>query len=150
MASTSLTSTRASDCSRSRSPRGHHVVAVEGDRVGGRDLVTNAEPFGQRLRTIRTSVEDALRQVGKDRFDAIVLDPPRTGVSPSALDGVISLRTPRLVYVSCDPATLARDSARLVASGYNLMALRAFDLFPNTAHVEAVARFEREGVRVLK
>ena len=127
--------------------RGHHVVAVEGDRVGGRDLVTNAEPFGQRLRTIRTSVEDALRHVGKERFDAIVLDPPRTGVSPAALDAVISLRTPRLVYVSCDPATLARDSARLVASGYNLTALRAFDLFPNTAHVEAVARFERDGVR---
>jgi tRNA/tmRNA/rRNA uracil-C5-methylase (TrmA/RlmC/RlmD family) len=127
--------------------RGHDVVAVEGDRVGGRDLVTNAEPFGPRLRAIRTSVEDALWQVGKERFDAIVLDPPRTGVSPPALDAVISLRTPRLVYVSCDPATLARDSARLVASGYNLTTLRAFDLFPNTAHVEAVARFEREGVR---
>ncbi len=71
-----------------------------------------------------------------------MLDPPRTGVSPAALDAVISLRTPRLVYVSCDPATLARDSARLVASGYNLTSLRAFDLFPNTAHVEAVAGFE--------
>ncbi len=124
--------------------RGHHVVAVEGDRTSGRDLATNAEPFGDRLRPIRTSVEDALRQIGKERFDAIVLDPPRTGVSPAALAAVISLRTPRLVYVSCDPATLARDSARLVASGYNLSSLRAFDLFPNTAHLEAVAVWERK------
>ena len=89
-------------------------------------------------------MEDALRQIAKERFDAIVLDPPRTGVSPAALDAVISFRTPRLVYVSCDPATLARDSARLMASGYNLSSLRAFDLFPNTAHLEAVAVWERK------
>ena len=123
--------------------RGHHVIAVEGDRIAGRDLVTNAEPFRERLRPIRTSVEEALRKIGKERFDTIVLDPPRTGVSAPALDAVISLRVPRVVYVSCDPPTLARDSARLVASGYNLTSLQAFDLFPNTAHVETVVVWER-------
>jgi 23S rRNA (uracil1939-C5)-methyltransferase len=124
--------------------RGHDVVAVEGDRISGRDLATNAAPFGERLRPIRASVEDGLRQIAKTRFDTIVLDPPRTGVSAAALDAVISFRTPCLVYVSCDPPTLARDSARLVASGYRLASLRAFDLFPNTAHVEAVAVWTRE------
>ena len=123
--------------------RGHYVIAVEGDRVSGRDLAANAEPFGDRLRTVRTSVEEALRQIAEERFGTIVLDPPRTGVSPAALDAVVSLRAPRVVYVSCDPPTLARDSARLVASGYNLASLQAFDLFPNTAHVEAVAVWER-------
>jgi 23S rRNA (uracil1939-C5)-methyltransferase len=122
---------------------GHHVVAVEGDRVSGRDLVTNAAPFGERLRPIRKSVEEALREIGQERFDSIVLDPPRTGVSPAVLDAVVSLRAPRVVYVSCDPATLARDSARLLASGYNLASLQAFDLFPNTGHVETVVVWTR-------
>jgi 23S rRNA (uracil1939-C5)-methyltransferase len=123
--------------------RGHHVVAVEGDRHGGRDLATNAAAFGDRLRPVRASVEDALGQVGRERFDAIVLDPPRMGVSPVALDAVVSLRAPSIVYVSCDPPTLARDSTRLAASGYNLSSLRAFDLFPNTAHVEVVTVWKR-------
>jgi 23S rRNA (uracil1939-C5)-methyltransferase len=123
--------------------RGHHVVAVEGDRTSGRDLAANAEPYGTRLRAVRSSVEDAFRTIGKERFDTIVLDPPRSGVSPAALAAAISLRAPRVVYVSCDPATLARDGARLRASGYNLTSLRAFDLFPNTAHVEAVAVWQR-------
>jgi 23S rRNA (uracil1939-C5)-methyltransferase len=125
--------------------RGHHVVAVEGDRPSGRDLATNAEPYGGRLRPVRSSVEDAFRQIGRERFDTIVLDPPRSGVSPPALTAVISLRAARVLYVSCDPATLARDSARLVASGYTLSAIRAFDLFPNTAHVETLAIFDRKG-----
>jgi tRNA/tmRNA/rRNA uracil-C5-methylase (TrmA/RlmC/RlmD family) len=119
------------------------VVAVEGDRASGRDLAANAEPFGNRLRTVRTSVEDALARIGGERFDTFVLDPPRAGVSRAALDAVIGLRAPRIVYVSCDPPTLARDSARLLASGYNLGSLEAFDLFPNTAHVEAVTVFRR-------
>jgi 23S rRNA (uracil1939-C5)-methyltransferase len=123
--------------------RGHHVVAVEGDRHSGRDLATNAAPFSERLRPVRASVEDALGRLGKERFDTIILDPPRTGVSPAALDAVVSLRAPRIVYVSCDPPTLARDSARLAASGYNLSSLRAFDVFPNTAHVEVVTVWKR-------
>jgi 23S rRNA (uracil1939-C5)-methyltransferase len=122
---------------------GYHVVAVEGDRHAARDLATNAAAFGDRLRPVRAPVEDALGQLGRQRFDAIVLDPPRTGVSPAALDAVVSLRAPRIAYVSCDPPTLARDSTRLAASGYNLSSLRAFDLFPNTAHVEVVTVWKR-------
>jgi 23S rRNA (uracil1939-C5)-methyltransferase len=80
--------------------------------------------------------------LGPAHFDAVVLDPPRTGLSPAALDAIVGLPRTRLVYVSCDPATLARDAARLVAAGYGLTSIRGFDLFPNTAHVETVAVFD--------
>ena len=56
---------------------------------------------------------------------------------------LLTLRAPRLVYVSCDPATMARDARRLLDGGYALESLRAFDLFPNTPHVEALGRVRR-------
>ena len=73
----------------------------------------------------------------------VILDPPRTGVSPDAMAGVTGLAAPRVVYVSCDVATLARDARRLVEAGYRLDSIRAFDLFPETAHVESLAVFAR-------
>jgi 23S rRNA (uracil1939-C5)-methyltransferase len=73
--------------------------------------------------------------------ETIVVDPPRTGMSREALDGAINVRAPRIVYVSCDVATLARDARRLVDAGYALERVDAFDLFPNTPHVETVAVF---------
>ena len=63
-------------------------------------------------------------------------------MSAAALDALVGWRVPRLVYVSCDPPTLARDSAKLIAAGYALYAVDALDLFPNTAHVECVAVFQ--------
>jgi len=68
---------------------------------------------------------------------------PRTGMSREALDAVVRLRAPRIVYVSCDVATLARDARRIVDAGYTLARADAFDLFPNTPHVETVVVFER-------
>ena len=73
--------------------------------------------------------------------DVVILDPPRTGVSPEALSGALSWRPPKLVYVSCDPPTFARDTARILATGYQLTSLDGFDLFPNTPHVEVVGAF---------
>jgi len=74
--------------------------------------------------------------------DAIVVNPPRTGLGPAVSAGLCERPADRLVYVSCDPGTLARDLSRL-APAYRLEALRAFDLFPQTAHLETVARLER-------
>ena len=72
-----------------------------------------------------------------------MLDPPRTGAGP-ALCAAIADRDPAvIVYVACDPAALARDTAALAAAGYRLDALRAFDAFPQTHHVECVARYLR-------
>jgi 23S rRNA (uracil1939-C5)-methyltransferase len=77
------------------------------------------------------------------RADAVIVDPPRTGLSKAAITGVIALKAPRVVYVSCDVATFARDARLLVEAGYRFMSLQAFDMFPNTAHVESVGVFER-------
>jgi 23S rRNA (uracil1939-C5)-methyltransferase len=71
----------------------------------------------------------------------VIVDPPRTGLSKEAGERLARLAAPRIVYVSCDPPTLARDARRLLDAGYRLHSLRAFDLFPNTPHVESLAVF---------
>ena len=73
----------------------------------------------------------------------VIVDPPRTGMSKDALARAIALGAPGFVYVSCDVATLARDARVLLDAGYRIASARAFDLFPNTAHVETVIRFRR-------
>jgi 23S rRNA (uracil1939-C5)-methyltransferase len=123
--------------------RGAEVAAVEGDRSAAADLEANARPWADRLLVIRRAVESVVGTAPDPRPDVVVLDPPRTGMSRDALQGVAAWHAPRLVYVSCDPPTLARDAARLVEAGYVLAAVDAFDLFPNTPHVETVAVFDR-------
>ena len=76
----------------------------------------------------------------------VITNPPRTGMDARVVDAIRAAHPRRVVYVSCDPATLARDLARLTAPSafpsYRLTALRSFDLFPQTAHVESVALLE--------
>lgn len=91
-------------------------------------------------RSARGDVGDWLssnRAVGA--FDLVIADPPRTGLGRGVVEHVASLRAPRIVIVSCDPATLARDLARFRSEGYRLERVVPFDFFPQTAHVEAVA-----------
>jgi 23S rRNA (uracil1939-C5)-methyltransferase len=140
-----------------------HVTLVEGDPVSGADLVGNAEPFGDRVRVERRSVEAYLagpagplapnhdargtrppyRSVERamDPATTFIIDPPRTGLSRDALREIIRARPARLVYVSCDVATLARDTRALLDADYSLDQLTGIDLFPKTAHVESVAAF---------
>jgi 23S rRNA (uracil1939-C5)-methyltransferase len=75
--------------------------------------------------------------------DFLLLDPPRSGAEPSAIDGIIQIKPKQISYVSCDPATLARDLKILLAAGYSLDSVTAFDMFPQTHHVETVARLNR-------
>jgi tRNA/tmRNA/rRNA uracil-C5-methylase (TrmA/RlmC/RlmD family) len=124
--------------------RGATVSAVEAEPAALDDLHVNAAPWPSTLTVIESTVEHAVLTLGAGRFDTIVLDPPRSGASPAALGDIVRLAPPRLVYVSCDPATLARDAARLLSGGYRLSSLEAFDLFPDTAHVEALAVFDRQ------
>jgi tRNA/tmRNA/rRNA uracil-C5-methylase (TrmA/RlmC/RlmD family) len=116
-----------------------NIVAVEGDRSSARDLESNAAPHGTAIRVEQMSVENYLRGRGVTRPDTIVLDPPRTGLSHEAMSGVLALAASRVVYVSCDAATLARDVKRFAEVGYGLEHIEAFDLFPNTAHIETLA-----------
>jgi 23S rRNA (uracil1939-C5)-methyltransferase len=119
------------------------VVAVEGDPTGAVDLRTNAAPFGSALEPVEMAVEAYLAAHSVRSDTTIVIDPPRTGLSKEASSTVAAQPAGRLVYVSCDVATFARDARRLVDAGYRLAHLEAFDLFPNTAHVEAVGVFDR-------
>ena len=86
------------------------VTLVEGDPISGRDLQENAEPFADRVRVERASVEDFVRRSAAPRDATFIVDPPRTGMSKDALAGLIARAPKRIVYVSCDVATLARDS----------------------------------------
>ena len=113
------------------------ITAVEGDLFAARDLKRNAK--GE-ITVVELPVE---RFRAREKTAAVVVDPPRTGMSKDALARAIELNAPSLVYVSCDVATLARDSRVLLDAGYRITSARAFDLFPNTAHVETVIAFSR-------
>jgi len=73
----------------------------------------------------------------------LIIDPPRAGLSPRSLKQIISLEIPNLLYVSCNPETLARDLSLLTESGYKLENLTPVDFFPHTAHLEVVASLSR-------
>jgi 23S rRNA (uracil1939-C5)-methyltransferase len=71
--------------------------------------------------------------------NVIVFDPPRAGVDRRALDAILTYGASDLAYISCDPATLARDARRLVDGGYQLVQITPFDLFPQTFHIESIS-----------
>ena len=122
--------------------RGARVTAVEGDKLAALDLEANTALANRGVVAVHQPVENFTRTAPR-RPDTIVLDPPRTGVSREALDGIVGLRAGTIIYVSCDVATLARDSRRLIDAGYVIRRVDGFDLFPNTPHVETVVEMER-------
>jgi 23S rRNA (uracil1939-C5)-methyltransferase len=89
---------------------------------------------------VAARVEDIIDSLPRPAL--AVTNPPRTGMDARAVAGLAAAEPRRIVYISCDPATLARDLSRL--AGYRLSGLAAFDLFPQTAHVETVAVMERK------
>jgi len=128
--------------------RFERLVAVESNPGAVADLEENLAAAGLgEIEIVAQAVEEAFEggTLASLRPDAVVLDPPRGGLEPAAREGLPRLAAPRVVYVSCDPATLARDVAVLADRGYELVALEGFDLFPQTAHVEAVACLRRSG-----
>jgi len=119
---------------------GSRVVAVEGDREASRHAKLN---LGDTARVAAGSVDKVLGEQFDEPFDLVVLDPPREGAKRAVVEQVVD-RAPRAVaYVACDPAALARDVAIFAEHRYHLTAIRAFDLFPMTHHVECVALLEK-------
>ncbi|MER7359304.1 class I SAM-dependent RNA methyltransferase [Nonomuraea dietziae] len=118
------------------------VFGVENEAAAVRDARANLRdlPWAQ---VERGRVEDALDRFEIERADLVVVDPPRSGLGREVVTRIASLEASRLVYVSCDPATLARDLAWFAELGYGLADLRAFDAFPMTHHVECVALLVR-------
>ena len=86
----------------------------------------------------------AAQRLAKRGIDVLVVDPPRKGLDATARDAILKMQPPKVVYVSCDPATLARDVAELCGAGYTLEKAQAFDLFPRTFHVETVVQLVRK------
>ncbi len=131
-----------------------HVVGVESDNAAASFArensanagLTNAEvvksDVGVWLEDVRRSDFSKLSEESatalEDQIDFVLLDPPRTGAESRVITGVLGLKPQRISYVSCDPATLARDLKKLIAAGYNLASISAFDMFPQTHHVETV------------
>jgi 23S rRNA (uracil1939-C5)-methyltransferase len=121
--------------------RADTVRGIEINPVAAEDAAHNARRAG--LRNVSVTAGDVRKGLAAWRTDPgerIVLDPPRTGAGPDVVRAVAARKPAAVVYVSCDPPTLGRDLRALQAAGYRLDLLRAFDMFPDTHHVETLAR----------
>ena len=121
------------------------LEVVESSPGAVADLRVNLARAGlSHVRVSEGQVDRVLESRARGGVDMVLLDPPRAGLSESASAALIEIGAPRVVYLSCDPATLARDTARLGAGGYALQSVEGFDLFPQTAHLEALVVLTRQ------
>ena len=114
-------------------------AAADAERNAERNGIANAR---FRAANARTGVRPLLEEAG--RPDVVVIDPPRAGLSQKIVRRVLECEAKRIVYVSCNPTTLAPNAAQLRDAGYRLARVRPVDMFPQTPHIECVACFERE------
>lgn len=121
------------------------VVAVEANPAAARFARRNLQRADlSNTRMITATVTDWFRSTSVDQRDFVLLDPPRAGAESAVIKGILEVNAPHVCYVSCDPATLARDLKKLVAGGYMVQSLTAFDLFPQTHHVETVVHLQSQ------
>ncbi|MHB8223288.1 MAG: 23S rRNA (uracil(1939)-C(5))-methyltransferase RlmD [Desulfurivibrionaceae bacterium] len=127
--------------------QGWDVTGMDMQRSTIRSAARNAEAAGlaDRCRFSQESATKAARRLlaEKATFDCLLLDPPRSGCA-DLIPLLQDLEAQKIIYISCDPATLARDLAGLIRAGYRLAEVRLVDMFPQTAHQETMARLERE------
>jgi 23S rRNA (uracil1939-C5)-methyltransferase len=114
------------------------VVGIEANPDVVSDAAVNLEDTDN-VELYQGAVEEILPVLVDVPFDVVVLDPPRGGVEPEVIDDLLEIRASRIVYVSCDPATFARDARRLAAGGYRLAEVTPVDMFPQTYHIETVS-----------
>jgi 23S rRNA (uracil1939-C5)-methyltransferase len=115
------------------------VTSVESNRGAFRDLEYNIERRGLNIRAENQTAERFLMML-QQTPELILADPPRTGLGKDVVRELTLIRSPQLTMVSCDPATLARDLQRLLASGYRFERITIVDLFPQTFHLESVVQ----------
>jgi len=123
------------------------VVAVESNPVAAGDLDVNLRRAGiDHVRVLASSVEAALDDLEIARLhpDRVVVDPPRLGLGEAVAGRIADFEPERIIYLSCDPATLARDLSVFDHHGYRLIDAQCFDLFPQTPHVEMLVVMSRE------
>ena len=119
------------------------VVGIEVNPDAVADAAVNLDDT-ENVELYQGVAEEILPALADQPFQVVVLDPPRAGVEPAVIDALLALRAPRIVYVSCDPATFARDARRLARGGYRLQTVRPVDMFPQTYHVEMVSLLKHE------
>lgn len=119
------------------------VVGIELDPVAVIDARANAAAQGIKNAEFTCADAEKATELGRGEVDVVVLDPPRKGCGLEALASLVALGPRRVVYVSCNPATLARDLAILLTAGYEPKCLELIDMFPQTAHVESICLLER-------
>ncbi|HSF86752.1 MAG TPA: RsmD family RNA methyltransferase, partial [Acidimicrobiia bacterium] len=120
------------------------VIAVESEPTAVRDLRANLKHADADVVVVRSRFEEAVSRIDEP-WDIAIVDPPRTGLGEDGVEVAIAPDPRRLVYVSCDPASLARDARLLSQRGYRLDWAAPVDMFPQTFHVETVARFTLAG-----
>ena len=106
----------------------------------------NAERLGvQNAAFICGDIEDILKDAvpGADKCDLLILDPPRTGLSSKTQAAIESMKIKEIIYISCNPATQARDVRALCEAGYDLQSLQPLDMFPQTEHIEVIGLLSR-------
>jgi 23S rRNA (uracil1939-C5)-methyltransferase len=112
-------------------------IGIEVSPYACEDFADNLDPY-ENVELYQGTAEEILPALDL-KPDFMVVDPPRAGLEKTALDAIVAMHPKKLVYVSCDPATLARDLKRLVESGYHLDEVTPFDLFPQTYHIESIS-----------
>jgi 23S rRNA (uracil1939-C5)-methyltransferase len=118
-----------------------HLVGIEVSPHACDDFGVNLDEFDN-VELYQGAAEDILPHLAV-KPGAVILDPPRAGLDKRLLDALLALAPEHIAYVSCDPATLARDAARLTTGGYRLVEVTPFDLFPQTYHIESISFFTR-------
>jgi 23S rRNA (uracil1939-C5)-methyltransferase len=113
------------------------LIGIESSPLACDDFVANLDEF-EHVELYEGAVEEILPALDV-RPQAVVLDPPRAGLERLVLDTIADLQPRYLAYISCDPATLARDARRLVRHGYHPQNITPFDLFPQTYHIESIS-----------
>ncbi len=123
--------------------KGRDVTAIEWSPVAFDDLGRNAKANGVKIERLPLSVGTALATGLQLKGSTTIVDPPRRGLDPLELDAIAAGRPNRIIYVSCDPATLTRDILNFATFGYKAISLEAFDMFPTTYHIETLSVLER-------
>jgi len=119
------------------------VMGIEAFKPAVKDAQANARLNGLRNTRFLAGLTEDVMPTLTNRFDAVILDPPRSGCAPGVVQSVARLNIPRVVYVSCEPSTLARDLALFKQAGYYVKEVQPLDMFPWTRHVETVVLMSR-------
>ncbi len=117
------------------------LIGIEVSPSACDDFAANLDEFDN-VELYQAAAEDVIPFLEAEQT-LVLLDPPRAGLEKTVLEGLLRLRPATIVYVSCDPSTLARDTARLMANGYRLAQVTPFDLFPQTFHIESISIFQK-------